>query len=351
MGLLKITGEIRLDQFWPRGKSTSDASKMRITVGADSFLLDENKTGNFKPISIFDEGTVEYNRKKIGLVKRGNQIICRLRGVDAPELNYTFFGPTPHKHPVTKKVLSGSQYQQLIAVVNNANYRQPMAETSVVKLAQIIATAGKGNTVPCVFVADVQTSQDVCDCYGRFVGDIYIYPKGKEINLNNWLLHNGWAFPALYNCFDSTCIQKVLSAAQNAKEKRLGVYPHYRKFFGRFEEIGNYRSPTRNQTHTPDVPNNNAYLVMPKLFRKWCRYNMYLQAGIQPGSFADFLNASTPGYFNTHDYINSNTEILQPAALSAIATRNRIETEPTDIVFIKKTTVLKNKYGELVNGW
>ena len=36
-GLLRVRGTIDLDQFWPTGSSDADTSKIKVTVGKDSF--------------------------------------------------------------------------------------------------------------------------------------------------------------------------------------------------------------------------------------------------------------------------------------------------------------------------
>lgn len=351
MGLLKIVGTIRVDQFWPRGRSEADASKIKITVTNDSFSFAESERDVYKPVALFADAGIDYARKKSKVIKRSNQIICRLRGVDAPELNYAPFGPTPQKHPTKRAGFSPLQYQNLIDVINNACYRQPWAETSVAKLADYIANSGKGNEIPCVFLAHAQTPQDVCDCYGRFVGDVYIVVKKKEVSLNMWLLENGWAFPALYTDMDTHAVQSFLDAAKKGKEKKGGVYSYYRKFFGRFEDVAGYRIPAGKTLSVPDVPPAQGYLMLPKIFRVWCRYNIFLQAGIQPGSFTDFLNVSTTGFYYTGDFLNPGATIMPPTLLSAITTRNRFDAQPEDIVFVKRPSALLDKNGNPITEW
>src|SRR5262249_12166344 len=177
------------------------------------------------------------------------QVTIRWQGIDAPELHYR---PTVDK-------LTDKQKAALRAV--NGNFRQLFGETAATALGKYLAKLGK-NPIPVVVRTSVDEPSDVFDVYGRLVGDIYVKLGRKELNLNHWMLQNGWAFPALYSSMSATEIQTVLALAKEAKAKRRGFWALVSstlKFDPKllFDEDGPI-----------DAKSDRGPVVMPKLFRR-----------------------------------------------------------------------------------
>src|SRR5262249_37880764 len=124
-------------------------------------------------------------RKPKMVINSKSQITVRLQGIDAPEL---------HFKPQLRLNLPGGPAvpQKFVSL------RQHFGESATVALANFLKTFGPG-PLPCRVVTRVDHPNDVFDKYGRFVGDIQIKKGKQEININHWLVEQGWAFPAFYD--------------------------------------------------------------------------------------------------------------------------------------------------------
>ncbi len=54
MGLLKVTGTLDLNQFWPDGESDADTAKVK--VGQNAFSFQTHPGAPFKVTHVFDNG-------------------------------------------------------------------------------------------------------------------------------------------------------------------------------------------------------------------------------------------------------------------------------------------------------
>lgn len=353
MGLLKIHGDIRLEQFWPRGKSESDASKIKITLGDNAFEYKADGQENYKPTLVFNEAYVPYQRKKQKIIKRGNQLLVRLEGVDAPELHYTLYGPTPTKHPTRRGNLDVFDYESLIQESNSIEYRQPMAETAVYQLLTFLSKAAKSGQVPCTFICNANTPADACDKYGRLVGSMYIVVNKKEIHLNQWLLQNSLAFPALYNSMSIEMIKDFATITKPLLHGNTGVYKHYKTYIGVFDDELRYRPEIKAQEVKQILLQDKGHLIYPKLYRRWCIYNIYRLARVQLGTFSDYLTVVDDKIYFTEEYLANKGDVkkLNQNSLAALVQHNRFTQELNSIVFTKSPISLKSKNGKNINEW
>jgi endonuclease YncB( thermonuclease family) len=342
MGVLKIEGVIRLDQFWPRGKSEADASKIKITVTKNSFQFSTNGDDDFESIETYNDAYVEHGRKKQKLIKRGNQILVRLQGIDTPELDYKQWGPTPLKHPTKRGNLFDLDYQQLILINNSEGFRQPLAETCIIKLVDLLKKAASGGQVPCIFISVVNNATDVCDVYGRFVGNLKIKIKGKTLDINHWMLEKGWALPALYDSMTHSEIKDVLQAAEKGKAANSNLFSQYKNYLGVFDYDLRYREPVDGRETKTTYATDKGHLIHPKLYRRWCTYHTYKLAKVDIGSFADYLKACGDEFYFTDEFLSAKPgKLPQTHTLLEIIKGNRLIKHPEAIVFKEKQAELK----------
>lgn len=340
MGVLKIHGLIRLDQFWPRGKSAADVSKIKITVDNNSFQFQNEDTADFEVISLFNDAYSGQGRKKQKLIKRGMQIEARLQGTDAPELHYKLWGPTPTKHPTKKGNLLSIDYEQLILINNSADFRQPMAETASVKLLELLSKSAKAGQVACTFLSTVNRPEDACDVYGRFVGDVFIEVKNKRVCINHWLLEKGFAFPALYSGMATNEIKSVLEAAQKGRDSKSGVYALYKDYFGVFDNKLRYRNPAMVGKNNSSTATDKGHLIHPKIYRRWCVYHIYKMAKVDIGTFSEYLKACGDMFYYTTEYLKNTGKQPQQHFLHDVVKGNRLIVPVHDIVFIEKEATI-----------
>src|SRR5262245_15818016 len=93
MGLLIVSGVLRVKQFWPEGRSDADTATVIIAVqGKKSFVFVDD-AGRRRPTNAFENAEVigQYGRSVV--IKRRKSsavrtVTVRLQGLDAPELHY-----------------------------------------------------------------------------------------------------------------------------------------------------------------------------------------------------------------------------------------------------------------------
>ena len=223
---LEIAGRIKLDQFWPDGKSDADTTKLQLTLSASGIRVKQAgstqlvATQAYEGAGILGDVDQSTGIRKIAPVIKSNTLTIRLQRIDAPELHY---------RPDARGSGGALKGTGLIQ-----DYRQHQAETAVVKLANYLQTFGN-SSVDCTFTSELKASEGpgaAIDKYGRFVGDI-ILPDGTNLNL--WLLEQGLAVVALYDSMLPNEIDESVDAWQRGRVKRSGIARFYTERFTAFD--------------------------------------------------------------------------------------------------------------------
>ena len=208
-GRLEARGMISLDDFWPVRES--DADTIKVTLGELSFAKkaggQQKRTRAFEGAGMWHRTAKgrEYFEPVVKTMKMGphageTRFTVRLQGVDAPELHYP-------------------------GIVRNGSYknRQHRAEGATLALRSLLSKAGQAQ-IPCVFYSLVDEPGQVVDKYGRFVGYVEVEVKGTAINLNHWLVEQGWAFPTFYDSCNAQEILDLLAASKKARKASAGIW-------------------------------------------------------------------------------------------------------------------------------
>ena len=304
MGTLKINGTLDLKQYWPNGGSDADTSKLIINVDSKkSFSFKKDSGSGFKPTSVFAGATVTGKSKSPKkVISTKNTVTVRLQGIDAPELHYNLIGYTPALPKNFGRKLTQAERDKLKLV--NKKYRQIFGETATVNLLNLLRSNFTHDIINCTVKSIVNTPNEVCDTYGRIVGDIYVSIKGKEINLNHWLLENGWAFPSIYNSMLPHEIKDVVALGKRGKAlKRNDIYTEFEP-----QKIGafNFNLIYREPKSTPAINAEKGKVMLPKLYRRHCAYSIFTKAGVNIGNFADYLkNKGDKGFYLLNDFLNN----------------------------------------------
>jgi len=206
MGLLVVRGVLGAKQFWPGG-GRSDADTATVELAAkDPFVFVED-SGKRRVTRAFENAEVVGAQRKAPIKQsKGSavrKITIRLQGIDAPELHYQpkVAGAPGLLHP----------------------YRQSLGETSADALHDFVASLGV-DALPCEVLTAVKKPSDVCDVYGRFVGNIVLIRGGSRIDINQWLLREGWALPGLYNSMSHAEMVAVVADHQAARQAKRGLF-------------------------------------------------------------------------------------------------------------------------------
>ena len=326
-GLLKVIGDFEVDQFWPTKESDADTININVNQGSFSFSPDP-KSKPFRVTHAFENTRIKGARPAI----RKGEMTIRLQGIDAPELHFAALLPRK----------GGPKLAQ-----NGTRFRQRFGETSTVKLHEFVAKS-PGRTMKCEVTTVVDKPNDVFDVYGRFIGDVLITRAGKQVNLNHWLVENGWAFPTYYNSMLKTEIRAFQKLSALAKKK--GIVPHLTGAIGVLDRTLVFRPHG-----TPNPKADVGETLMPKLFRRQVRFTVSDLNNIAVGNFRNYLSKLKDPWVTVRQFL-SNPRIRPPTNQKnlspLVSTNNVFGKDPGDIVFFEKPSTLVNvQTGKKVAGW
>src|SRR5258705_169586 len=116
-----------------------------------------------------------------------------------------------------------------------------------------------------VFTRNITVPNDVFDVYGRFVGDVEIRLKGGGWkNINEWLLENGYALPAFYECMDNGEITHLRALGAKAQKPRKNTWKFYANHIAALDRTLKHKKNDSYMAASDRV----APVVIPKLFRR-----------------------------------------------------------------------------------
>lgn len=316
-GLLEVTGTIDATQFWPQNESDADTVKV-IVKHDDGFKFSPNgEAESLQVTHVFDPPMV------IGAANEPvyqPKITVRLEHIDAPELHY-----------------QGTKC-----------FRQFLGETATTELHDLIASAGK-EPVRCVVRTAIDHPNEAFDTYGRLIGNIILHPNSKkELNVNHWLVRNGWAFPSFYNSALVEEIKQFSELAIEAKTANKGVWAHL---------SSNLWHPDFSLVFRPHGPANPSAdvgpVVLPKMFRRQVAWQKAQSTGHFSGPFREFLAAQhDDGWVKTSDFLQNNQ--IQPVAnnlSSLLYDQDFMIVGPLDLVFFEKASTLVDAWGNKIDSW
>ena len=162
MGRLIVSGTLRVSQFWPAGRSDADTANVALAAQDPFVFVDDG--GQRRPTHAFDgaETVGKHGRKPVIKQTKGSNVrsvVIRFQGIDAPELHY-------------QPQVSGSAGKGV-----NHPFRQFTGETSANALHGIVSAFGQ-QVIPCEVQTVVAHPSDVCDVFGRVVGNLVLVMEG-----------------------------------------------------------------------------------------------------------------------------------------------------------------------------
>lgn len=342
MGLLRVKGTIKLAQFWPEGRSDADTTKIIVKVEHDAFEFQPYPGAPFTPTEVFNDAIVVGKGRKPAIDKQG-RITVRLQGIDAPELHYRPSSPGGMNLNDAEK----SRFKEW-----NEEYRQYFGETASCELHSLLKKVGEAY-IPCKTITAVDKPGDVFDVYGRFIGDILVSINGKELNINQWLVKEGWAFPTFYNTMSGEEINAFLNAAKEGRKnkKRNRIWQNLQTKIGKLDEKLTYRA---GKDVTPDPAGDRGPLIMPKLFRRLCTWTVYKKSGIVNLSFRNYLAKNPDRCFLTEEFLEKGVHASTPYVLHEpkfLKSNNQFTKGPQDFVFFEKYSKLIGPDKKEITDW
>lgn len=326
-----------LAQFWQEGKSDADTVKVLIKT-RDAFQYRSNTNTPFKVTHVFENSKVVGKVKKSPIDTKG-YLTIRLQGIDAPELHYS-------PSPISKKEKNICTKDQLDTFKNlNKEYRQHFGETATVKLHDLLKELGS-NILECTVKTAVNEPNDVFDTYGRFIGDVIVKSNNKELNINRWLVENGWAFPTFYVSMSSEEIIDITMAAKQGHKNKNGIWKHYSANVGKFDFDLTFRNHGQ-----PDAKSDVGQVIMPKIFRRQCTYSAYQKAKIFRGSFVSYLTKHQDACFLTKDILKKGISASKPYFFNMFFENSKFTKQPQDLTLSEKPSTLIDASGKKILKW
>ena len=335
-GLLEVSGSIQLDQFWPVGTSDADTTKILVHVDEKSFRFRRAEGATFQTTHAFENALVIGKRGRRPAIREGGVVVIRLQGIDAPELHYR---PASARRPKDRTPRQAELY-----VAWNYEYRQPLAESGTIALRALLADVG-ANPAPCIVRTAVDTPNQVFDTYGRFVGDVHVALGSTWISVNEWLVANGWAVPALYSSMAPEEIRSLLAAAAASMRDRRGVWKKLGASCARFDWDRRYRG----KGAAPDASADTGSILVPKLFRRQSAWAVNRRAEMVEGTFASYLAARPEGCYVTEQFLEQGIESSTHRRLDEFVTsEGNVTMLPGDVVFQEDPSLVRGADGEEV---
>lgn len=318
MGMLRIAGKVSLGQFWPKGATGrsqgSDADTIKVIVDKSRVLFNGKPSAALVSAYALDKG-----KKKL-VINANGEINVRLQGVDAPELHY----PTTIATSIAKKP--------------NGHFRQAWGESAAKALAAFLKKKFGNGPLPCEVVSqNISKPKDICDSHGRVVGNVVI--NGLDVNL--WLLDNGWAFPTFYNSMLKDEIEEATTLARHAKAQSMGIWKDY-KAVAFFDAKMLFSKTDRGASDKGPV-------LLPKLFRR-CAAS-YVTHGSLQNLLVDIRASKLDRFVRTSDFLKGANAFkqwgnAQSGVVSAAASgRVKLALAPWEFVLKEEPSILYRDVG------
>ena len=321
-GLLRVKGMIDVRQFWPQGSSDADTVKVDVDLNGFQFTPDVKHNKPFQVTHVLDNAMVQGAGKKHAV--HDGKVTVRLEHVDAPELHYA----APFR--------------------GTKDYRQYFGETATTKLCDMFASFDH-DPVPCQVCTTVDHPNEVFDTYGRMIGQIFADPENRNLNINQWLVQKGWAFPSIYNSASLDEINEILHLAKEAMDARNGVWAYLASNVEHAEFPLQYRPKG-----TPHPEADLGPLVIPKLFRRQVQWHVSQMDSKVPMTFAAYLATLNDGWVRMTEFLQ-DLHIKPSRKTHHLSTlvdiEGRFEAGPQDIVFFEKPSTLVDAHGKHITSW
>lgn len=338
MGRLRARGMLRLSQFWPEGKSDADTANLNITLSLSPSFVYRPENGVETVTRVFEDAYWDdKGTKKPILGKNSEKLRVRLQGIDAPELHY------------------------LPRVKGARNFRQRLAESAVFALREKLYQLADGeNELRADAITFVESPNDAFDMFGRYVGNVTVYADGFALDINHWLLENGWAVPGLYNSMTDREIHVARALSESASKNNVGLYKssYYRNKLVKFE----WDLIARHKV-APDsfkLYEDKGDVMNPKFFRRQATYEAKENQKKTGKSFRQTLveDKSYKGLLFS-DYAKlSESERTEDSKLRAIAvnlgnliSKNGALPKAEDLVYLEGPADITDSSGDVISEW
>jgi endonuclease YncB( thermonuclease family) len=323
-GLLQVKGTIDIGQFWPNG--TSDGDTAKVVLAANAFEFRPHPGSAFAVTHVFDNAKVRGKTTK-PVLDAQNRVTVRFQGIDAPELHYM--------PQALVKVADRTKQQESLFSQVTGNYRQHLGETAAAELGKRLAGIGS-DPLPCILSTAIDHPNDAFDTYGRLIADIIVKDAGADLNVNAWMLEEGWAYPTYYNSMTSDEITNLIKIGDAAAKAKRGLWKIAKKQIGTLDWT--LKMPKKGVGLDPK--DDSPPVIMPKLFRRQVNFAANVKAKMAKGSFEKFLSDHPDACYLTKEFLAEGTTSAPLHRLDEYVKSGTFTVGAGDLVFREASSVL-----------
>jgi endonuclease YncB( thermonuclease family) len=341
-GVLRVHGVLDPAQFWPQGSSDADTTKVQLIVSKGSFEFRPDGAKRFKKTKVFNDARVKAQgvRPAVRVSKKTGvkSIVVRLQGIDAPELHYQPRIPDSPRPTAAQRTAFNA---------HNDDLRQAFGETCTVALHDRLVKVDSSG-IEATMESFVDAPNEVCDVYGRFVGELKVKDSRSTLHVAQWLLSHGWALPAYYNSMSVDEIEELNDASAKGRAKGR-VWSGYTAKISPLDESRRYRP-----NGEIDAERDTGALILPKLFRRQANYGIARKYTDQvlPETFAQFVSTGAGNQMHrTDDYVLQGAAAARIEYLGQNIKANRLALEPEQIVLREQSSLLIDPEGKPITQW
>lgn len=337
-GRVEIYGRIDLKQFYYMG-GQSDADTVKITMQINAIRFRKNDQSEWQDnLTLFNNAKVGRNK----VIDSQGRMKIRLQGIDAPEL---------HFRPTAPKWLDDIQRTKFNSL--NEEYRQHGGGKSTYNLVEFLKTHSHGDDgelyVNAFAFSNIDSPNDLFDKYGRAVADIVVTVNDDDsgINMNQWLVENGWAFPDFYNSMSVNEIMILEEKGNLARQNGSGIWNEYSQTLQSFNFSLVF---DKNDTIDPNL--DSGLINSPKIFRRQAPFEILVKTEIeQYPNFKSYLETLTDYCYVTHEFLEKGDEAELYALSDSVDDQDKIVFLPGDLVFVEADATLKDENGNPITEW
>ena len=315
-GTLEVRAKIPFDQFYYEG-GESDADTVKVEVESMRFSPN-GKAEWIEDLHTFDDARIRGKK-----VIKDKKMTVRLQGIDAPELHYG----TSHWFRQHWGAKAASELEKFVKpyVVDSA-------------------------TIDTYIYTMVEYPNDVFDIYARFVGDIIL--SKVNLNMNQWLVEKGWAFPTFYNSMTRQEISNLDAKNQVARQQSNGIWKGFANKLIPFDF--DLQTSRKRDAERIDAATDNGDINLPKIFRRQVDYEVKKNSGsIDESSFVSYLKSRNDQCYLAKEFLEKRTNAQTRALYEFVDDENgNINFEPNELVFVENTSeLLKDSFGNRIEEW
>jgi endonuclease YncB( thermonuclease family) len=354
-GIIKISGKIYFGQFFGEkveidGRSVwggSDADTCKLTLNSNPIKFQSSPDSSWQDdIKLFDNAFSydEETGKRIKIISAdidNSKIIkIRLQGLDAPELHY--------------RASKGTNflYDDKLPLFNSLkevfDLRQVFGAKAASKLVGFLKDySANEKFVNAYAVSSIDEPSQLIDKFGRAICDVYVYNEDENIsiNINQWLVREGWAFPDFYDSMSNDEITTLRKLGNDARNQKAGM----RNFLSNNLLDLDYNMLLDKENSKQIIDNENGELNLPKFFRKQVDWKILGNSGSKFKNLKKFISDRKTICYKVDEFIEkrNNAKIYQLSDF--IGEDGVISVGPGDLVNIEGESVLETP--NIITNW